>query len=453
MTQSLTIAVPAWRRPLALFGGAGIASRLARHTVWAVLGSAAGQGLAFLAAMLAARLLGADSFGRLSVTMATVNVFSIFAVAGLGTTATKHVAEFRVSDPARAGRIAGFAITVAALSGLLCAVVLATAAPLLDSTLFKSAGLAVELRLGAVLLLFAALNGAQTGALTGLEAFPSLARFNALKGALTIVLVSLGALRFGVAGALAGHALSAAVASVYSHHLIRAGCRSSAIVLRYFDWREQWPLVRSFSLPVLAASLFFIPANWWATTLLARTHGYAETGLFAAAQQFQNVCLFFSSSLATVALPTLSSAVPERNARKFGKLLLANTALTAVAVGSVALTLALLAPVVMGLYGAEFRAGSGVLRILCAAAALGTLNTAVPHAIWSLNQTRAGVLFSVLRSALLAVSATLLVGGGAMGIAFAFLAVAAIQALVECAYLWRLFRRFSELWQTAPAQS
>ena len=37
----------------------------------------------------------------------TVGMFGVFAGFGLGLTATKHVAEFRQSDPDRAGRIIG----------------------------------------------------------------------------------------------------------------------------------------------------------------------------------------------------------------------------------------------------------------------------------------------------------------------------------------------------------
>jgi O-antigen/teichoic acid export membrane protein len=52
-------------------------------------------------------MLGKTGYGELGMIQTTVGMFGVFAGFGLGVTATKHVAEFRRSDPARAGRIIG----------------------------------------------------------------------------------------------------------------------------------------------------------------------------------------------------------------------------------------------------------------------------------------------------------------------------------------------------------
>ncbi|NOZ40854.1 MAG: oligosaccharide flippase family protein [Planctomycetes bacterium] len=71
-------------------------------------GAVISRGLMLVASILVARMLGKTVYGELGMIRSTVGMFGVFAGFGLGLTATKHVAEFRESDPERAGRIVGF---------------------------------------------------------------------------------------------------------------------------------------------------------------------------------------------------------------------------------------------------------------------------------------------------------------------------------------------------------
>lgn len=51
-------------------------------------------------------------------------MFGVIAGFGLGTTATKYVAQLRISDPSRAGRIIGLSIQIALFTGFSMAIVL-----------------------------------------------------------------------------------------------------------------------------------------------------------------------------------------------------------------------------------------------------------------------------------------------------------------------------------------
>jgi len=85
-----------------------IGYRLAKGVFWSMASAVISRGLMLAASVLVARMLGKTGFGELGMIRSTVGMFGVFAGFGLGLTATKHVAEFRSSDPARAGRIIGF---------------------------------------------------------------------------------------------------------------------------------------------------------------------------------------------------------------------------------------------------------------------------------------------------------------------------------------------------------
>ncbi|MHC4330621.1 MAG: oligosaccharide flippase family protein, partial [Planctomycetota bacterium] len=90
------------------------------------------QGMRFLAFVIVARILGKTGFGELGMIQHTVSMFGIFAGLGLGITATKHVAEFRSADPARAGRIIALSSVTALISGGLVCITVFFASPYLS---------------------------------------------------------------------------------------------------------------------------------------------------------------------------------------------------------------------------------------------------------------------------------------------------------------------------------
>src|SRR3989339_928116 len=90
---------------LARIQSSSVGHRLARGVFWSIVGTVVSRGLVLLAMMIVARMLGKTAFGELGMIDSTVGMLGTFAGFGLGVTATKHIAEFRHSDPHRAARI------------------------------------------------------------------------------------------------------------------------------------------------------------------------------------------------------------------------------------------------------------------------------------------------------------------------------------------------------------
>src|SRR5438552_5948956 len=159
-------------------GDSPIGYRLARGMFWSMAGAVISRGLMFAAMVLVARMLGKKVFGELGMIQSTVGLFGTFAGFGLGVTATKHVAEFRHTDPERAGRILGLSGLTALATGGTMAVCLFVFAPWLAEHTINAPHLTGALRIGVLLLFISALNGAQIGALAGFEAFKAIAYVN-----------------------------------------------------------------------------------------------------------------------------------------------------------------------------------------------------------------------------------------------------------------------------------
>jgi O-antigen/teichoic acid export membrane protein len=421
-----------------------IRRRIASGALWSILGAGFASGLAMLSNVISARFLGATHFGELAIVLATTNLFTTLFTSGLSMTASKYVAEHRDTDPARAGAVVGLSWVTSIAVGLATALLILPFAPWLSAQALGAPGLANAVRLGGIVMLFAALNGSQVGALSGLEAFDQVAYGNLVRGIGTILLVTLGAAAGGVNGALAGYILVGAITAVYYQILVRRQCAARSIHISYQFGREDVSILWRFTLPVLVTTFSFTPAAWWSNVLLAKTSGYSEAGVFGAAFHWQMFITFFSSAVSRIGLPMLSNVRAEQDAAKYKRCLAINFLLTAAPAIAIATPVALAAHFIVSLYGPSFQGGAAALALISLAAVFNAINIPVGHAIWSLDATTSGVLLALLNGAVLAGSAYALSGKGAAGLAGAYVIMGAVQTAVNIPFMiWLLRQRLN----------
>src|ERR1039458_8494199 len=117
---------------------------------WSVVGSGIGQGMSMVAGMLCARMLGANEFGQFGIIQSTVNLFAVVGSCGLSITAAKHVAEYRKSDPGRAGRVLGLSALTAAATGVAVAFLLIISAPWISRRWLNAPELSLDLQIASI---------------------------------------------------------------------------------------------------------------------------------------------------------------------------------------------------------------------------------------------------------------------------------------------------------------
>jgi O-antigen/teichoic acid export membrane protein len=285
-----------------------VESRLASGILWSMAGSVISRGLMLCATVLVARMLGKTGFGELGMIQSTVGMLGIFAGFGLGLTATKHVAEFRKRDPERAGRIIGISGLFAMGTGGLMALGLLAFAPWLADSI-NAPHLEGVLRIGALILFINALNGAQTGALAGFEAFKTIAYVNLFVGLISFPILVFGAYFAGLTGVIWALAINLCFNWLINHIALRKEARRYNVPLTFRNFRQELPLIWSFALPAALSGTMVGPANWVSRVLLTdQPNGYAEIGTLTAALVFQGVLLFVGSMMGAPLLSMISNA-------------------------------------------------------------------------------------------------------------------------------------------------
>ena len=399
-----------------------IAKRFISGSFWSILGAVLSRGLMLIASIIVARIIGKTEYGELGIIRSTVTMFSVFAGFGLGLTATKYIAEFRDKEPEVTGKIIAISTIFAVMSGAIISMVILLYAPYLSNNILNSQNLSHELQLSAIMLFFSALNGAQTGILTGFEAFKKIAKINVISGAISFPVQILTTYLWGLQGAVIGFGTNYFILYLLNKKGVQQITKKHKINISYVNCWSQWRVLYKFSLPAVFSGLLVTPVMWFGNAILVnQQNGYDEMAIFDAANQWRNAILFLPTIISQILLPLLANS--NNNKLQFKKLLkysiLTNFSITSI----IAITISGFSGLIMKSYGSDFYSGRNVLIILVFTTTLIATNSTIGQAIASKGKMWIGFLLnSIWAIVMLSTSYILLTNGyGAKGLAIAYL--------------------------------
>ena len=387
-----------------------IGSRLARGVFWSMVGTVISSGLMLVASVVVARLLGKTGYGELEMIKSTVGMLGVFAGLALGLTATKHVAECRQNDRERAGRILGLSSLMAFFSGGLMSLGLLFFAPWLAEHTINAPHLVVPLRIGAIILFISALNGAQTGALAGFEAFKTIAKVNLLVGLISFPIMLAGAYWGRLQGVVCSIAICLCFNWYFNHVALCQEAARSGIQPTLKECGAEWSILWRFSLPAVLSGALIGPVNWVCGALLVnQPGGYSEMGVFSVANQWYHILLFLPNVLGSVVLPVLSEQLGQRKTGQSNKTLVVAIKVNLVVIAPIAIIASFASPFIMNLYGRSFSDGWPTLIVVLMTAALLAIQTPVGQIIAASGRMWTGLIMNAGWASVFIISILLLI--------------------------------------------
>jgi len=430
---------PVLRPALARIRASEVGYRLAKGAFWSIAGAVISQGLILAASVLVARILGKTGYGELGIVQSTVGMFGAFAGFGLGLTATKYVAEFRRRDPDRAGRIVSFSWLVAVVAGGLMALSLFVFASWLAEHTLNAPHLASVLRVGALILFINALNGAQTGALAGFEAFRTIAYVNLFVGLISFPVLISGAYFGGLTGSVWALAVNLGVNWVLNHLALRKEARRYGVPLTFHSCGREVSVLWRFSVPAMLAGCMVGPVNWICGALLVnQPDGFGEMGILSAANQWYTILLFLPSVIGQVVLPVLSERLGQKETGQSRRLLLLAMKMNALLVLPVVIIASLASLHIMSLYGEDFISGWSTLIVVLMTAGITTIQNPVGQIITASGRMWIGFAMNLGWALVFVAGTWVLIAHGSLGLASARMVAYILHSLWVFAFAYHL---------------
>ena len=398
--------------------------RLIRGVSWNIVGTVLGQGSVFATSILVANRLGPQLFGEFSLLQNTALTLSAIAQVATGTTATRYVAQYRVSDPARAGRILGFCTLLTLITGLIGFTFVIAFSDWLSEETLRAPHLATGLKIMALYLLISAMAGFQTGALAGLEAYRRIATVGALHSIFHVGMTAIGVWFYGLPGALWALVGSLILRWGMFHHAIRQETRRAGIRIAYVLGKEEQRVLFRFSLPAALAGLTAMPALWLANTFLVQhSDGYRQLGLYSAAMSLKAAVMLLPIAVNSVGGAIINSHLGPNDQSRYREAYWLNVVATTSIALFGALVVISFSDFLLSFFGKEFLDAQSALVILLVSA----VPEALAIALYQVIQTREKMWWSLIavsipRDGLIVVAAYYLAREiGAPGVSMAYL--------------------------------
>jgi O-antigen/teichoic acid export membrane protein len=421
-----------------------LGQRLAQGAFWSGLGGVVSRAATLLGTIAAARLLGREVFGQLSMVQSTVTMFSVLSSFGLGVTATKYVAEHRLQQPTLACSILRTCQIVAWITGSLGTLILVGLAPWLARESLAAPELAAPLRLAAPVLLLGALSATQYGALAGLEAFRGIAISSTQANLILLVSMIAGAWWWGLPGAVASLVVGAAMTWLFQQRSLVRAARTAGLDICQRQ-PTQWRVLWSYSLPAVFSGIMIGPVNWYCNAMLVNgPAGYREMGAYNAGSQYLTALLFIPIVLSQAVLPMLSERFGARDQTRAMKLMLLSVRINALVVWPLVLLGSLASPWLMRLCGPSFVEAWPTLIVCFLTAGILSLLTPISQVLAATGRMWTGFLMNTGWAITFVVFTWLLVERGALGLALARLIAYALHAAWTCAYAVYLLRTLKD---------
>ena len=431
-----------------------IAYRYSYGAFWSLIGGVISRVLGLAASVLVARMLDREVFGELGIIQSTIGLFGAFAGFGLGTTAAKFVAEYRLIDKIKAGRILALSWLAAWATGGLVASSLFITAPWLSKHALAAPDLTPLLRIAAILLCISSVHGAQTGALTGFEAFREIARVSLITGAASFPIMVAGAYFGGIEGVVWGMVLSRLVSCVASHLAILNESRRAGVRTAFEGCLGEWKVLWSFSLPATISGVLVGPVNWVCNAMLVnRENGYAEMGIFNAANQWFGALMFLPGILGQALFPMLSERLGQKDHARAGKILWTAMRLNFVTVFPFILIGGFASHLIMGLYGRSFAHGWATLVVVLLTAAVYAIEAPVGDVIAASGQMWTGCAMNAGWAMAFVGMSFALVSWGALGLAAGRFIAYLLHAIWTFGFAYILIKRIKSTSDVTHAES
>ena len=331
---------------------------------WVLIATIATQFGGLLEAIIPARLLGIEDYGKLVAIQSTLIMLASFAGLGLGTTTARYVAQLRQTNPAQAGRVIGLCLLIIMSAAAIVTIGLILFAPIISEVVFSNSTLTNELRLGTIFLFFSILVTYQSGTLSGFEAFSRLAWAAVLQTIGTVALVVSLTSAWGLSGAIAALGGGALLTWLLQEIALRREYRRWMICINFAEAGKETHILTGFALPAaLSGMLGGIVTAGGNAILIRQVHGLADVAVFNVANLIRSIALFVPSLLTRVTMPVLSNlyGLKQRSSfqKTFGLTLLLSTGFALIS----AVGIFCLSPILLSLFGKSYSGNNTVLAL------------------------------------------------------------------------------------------
>ena len=303
--------------------------RYLQAAIYSSIGNVLSRVFTGIVPIILARHLSTRDFGIYSLAMSFLYMLAGLSPLGQQTALQHFLPHYAVKDRERGGKLFANTVILVPSSILMLALSTFILSDAAARTIYHDPALAGVIRFATLLLLSAGLLNLGASAALGFQDTKAYSLSLIVRSVLLLGLSWFGVRVAGLYGALAAQLIAGAVAVVILAQAALRAARSrfSGSLRPSFD-RTMLQETFSFAIPSVLAAILVSPANWWANTVLARSFGLEQVGIFGTCLLLSQIVVIVPSGLSAPAVSFLSEVHADRSRIRFSELTSMNIRLT-----------------------------------------------------------------------------------------------------------------------------
>lgn len=278
-------------------------STLFKDSFWALMGNVFGRGLALLASIAIARMLGKDLFGEYGLIRTVLLTVAILSTFGLGYTSTKFIANYISKSPSKINSLIEKIIQISLIVGLFFSTIIFFSSTLIEHYL-KIGNTSASIKYLAVIILFNSLTTTQIGILAGFKKFKALARINLINGIIVFVLSVVLTYLYSLDGALIALLISQIFNCIQNYVEVKKSVKE---IGEQESVKVNGAEILKFSAPIAMEEMMPSILSLLIPILVVKYSNIGEVGIYNAATQWSSIILFIPGALKNVVFSHLST--------------------------------------------------------------------------------------------------------------------------------------------------
>ncbi|WP_414901949.1 oligosaccharide flippase family protein [Sphingomonas flavalba] len=301
--------VTRWTAPLSGLISPDTLKRFLTLSSWTMVSFALSKGAMMIVVIYLARVLGAEDYGRLTLTQGLVNILELFIVLGAGPFVSKHVPQMLQEGAHRAIEIVNLSAAIILAMGVSLCIVAPFAVGTIATDVLSLPKLSLIPWWTLAWVILLAFNNLMLVVLLSLERGKALGAAALVAAGLSLLIIPWFGTLWGLQGAVAGFvAVEAirfvAVLLIYARIVRNMGARVFAL-----PRRSDLRLLLTFGLPAFLTSAIYSPTIWAAQLIVKAfaPDGLAIVGIYGLMNNILGALLVISGLTNQAAMPIFSS--------------------------------------------------------------------------------------------------------------------------------------------------
>jgi O-antigen/teichoic acid export membrane protein len=397
---------------------------------WGILGVVVERLIIMLIGIIIVRSLSNAEYGQFAIIQSTLSMVGIFAGLGLGTTATKYVAELKLTNTQLLSRIFNLISHVSYFGAGFIVIILYVFSDFIARDMLNAPALSLWIALGAIAVFFNSVDGFQIGVLMGLESVKH-AVISSVCAALTALPITIFLVKvYGFPGAVIALVVTAAIRWIISFQVLRHNIKKWNISRLPYRWKEEGKILRNFAFPALMSGLMIGPAHWICHAMLMHSpEGDKQMAVIGITTQWFYALMFIPAAANRIILPVLTDMLAAQEQDKSQRILRVTMLANLIVILPISMILVLISPYIMSLYGVDYRADWMSLVCAVLASAISVVCMPLGQFLAASSKMWIAWLINLGWASVYILSTYFLLGYGALGVTVALLIAYLVHAL------------------------